>query len=150
MKKFISTLILLSLLVPLAGAAESQWATDLTKAIAQAKAENKTVLADFTGSDWCTFCIKLHKDVFETRPFADYAKKNLVLVEIDFPNKKAQSDAVKRTNQQLQEKYKVEGFPTVILFNGEGKEIGRETGSDGEGQKSYLARIDKLRNAAKK
>jgi protein disulfide-isomerase len=150
MKRLIWSVILAGALMPAARAAEAEWATDLNKALAQAKAENKTVLVDFTGSDWCGFCIKLHKDVFQTRQFTDYAKKNLVLVEIDFPRAKAQSEAVKRTNQQLQDKFKVEGFPTVILLNGQGKEIGRETGYDGEGQKSYLAKIEKMRGATKK
>ena len=107
-----------------AGAAELQWNTDLAKAQAQAKKENKLVMLDFTGSDWCGWCIKLNKDVFSTQEFADYAKKNLVLVEVDFPRHKELAANQKKANQALQEKYKIEGYPTIIVLNPEGKKLG--------------------------
>jgi len=107
-----------------AGAAELQWNTDLAKAQAQAKKENKLVMLDFTGSDWCGWCIKLNKDVFSTQEFADYAKKNLVLVEVDFPRHKELAADQKKANQALQEKYKIEGYPTIIVLNPEGKKLG--------------------------
>src|SRR5438128_6685853 len=91
-----------------AGAEELQWMTDLPKAQAKAKAENKLVMMDFTGSDWCGWCIKLNKEVFSKPEFAEYAKKNLVLVEVDFPTKKKQSPELKKANEGLQEKYKVD------------------------------------------
>ncbi len=107
-----------------AGAAELQWNTDLAKAQEQAKKENKLVMLDFTGSDWCGWCIKLNKDVFSTQEFADYAKKNLVLVEVDFPRHKELAADQKKANQALQEKYKIEGYPTIIVLNPEGKKLG--------------------------
>ena len=107
-----------------AGAAELQWNTDLAKAQEQAKKENKLVMLDFTGSDWCGWCIKLNKDVFSTQEFADYAKKNLVLVEVDFPRHKELAANQKKANQALQEKYKIEGYPTIIVLNPEGKKLG--------------------------
>ena len=107
-----------------AGAGELQWNTDLAKAQAQAKKENKLVMLDFTGSDWCGWCIKLNKDVFSTQEFADYAKKNLVLVEVDFPRHKELAADQKKANQALQEKYKIEGYPTIIVLNPEGKKLG--------------------------
>src|ERR1051326_4751371 len=73
-----------------AGAEELNWQTDLAKAQAQAKKENKLVMLDFTGSDWCGWCIKLNKEVFSKPEFVDYPKKNLVLVEVDFPRSKKQ------------------------------------------------------------
>src|SRR5256885_17104543 len=82
-----------------------KWLTDLPKAQEQAKAEKKLVMLDFTGSDWCGWCIKLHKEVFSQPEFSDYAKKNLVLVEVDFPRSKPQSEAQKKANQALQAKY---------------------------------------------
>src|SRR5437588_575571 len=98
-----------------AGAAESQWLTDLPKAQAKAKEEKKLVMLDFTGSDWCGWCIKLHKEVFSKPEFAEYAKKNLVLVEVDFPRQKEQPAELKKANQKLQEKYKIEGYPTLVV-----------------------------------
>src|SRR5213593_3012649 len=89
------------------GAEELNWLTDLPKAQAQAKKENKLVMLDFTGSDWCGWCIKLNKEVFSKSEFAEYAKKNLVLVEVDFPRRKAQSADQKKANEALQGKYNV-------------------------------------------
>src|SRR5207248_8724291 len=113
-----------ALLLQQAGAEELQWLTDLPKAQAKAKEEKKLVMLDFTGSDWCGFCIKLNKEVFSKPEFAEYAKKNLVLVEVDFPRSKKQSDDQKKANQALQKKYKIEGYPTIVVLNGEGKQVG--------------------------
>src|SRR5213594_730237 len=92
-----------------AGAEELQWLTDLPKAQAKAKEEKKLVLMDFTGSDWCGFCIKLNKEVFSKPEFQEYAKKNLVLVEVDFPTKKELSAELKKANAALKQKYGVNG-----------------------------------------
>jgi protein disulfide-isomerase len=107
-----------------AGAEELQWLTDLPKAQAQAKKENKLVMLDFTGSDWCGWCIKLNKDVFSKPEFIKYAKENLVLVEVDFPKRKQQSPDQKKANETLQEKYGITSLPTIIVLNGEGKKVG--------------------------
>jgi thioredoxin-related protein len=124
-------------------AAKGEWLTDLPKAQAQAKKESKLVLIDFTGSDWCGWCIKLDKEVFSTSEFHEYAKKNLVLVEIDFPHKKQQSPELKKTNRALAEKYKIEGYPTVIVLDGDGKKVG-ELGYMKGGPKAFTAELDKL------
>jgi len=125
-------------------AAELQWMTDAPKALAIAKAENKLVMLDFTGSDWCGWCIKLNKEVFSTPDFADYAAKNLVLVEVDFPRKKAQSAELKKANEELVRKYKIEGYPTIIVLNGEGKKVG-ELGYQAGGPKPFISQLDKLK-----
>jgi len=108
-----------------AAAADLEWHTDLAKATAKAKAENKLVMLDFTGSDWCGWCIKLNKEVFSTSEFAAFAEKNLVLVEVDFPRRKALSAEQKKANQSLQNKYKIEGYPTLIVLDAEGKQVGQ-------------------------
>ena len=127
-----------------AQAGELQWLTDLPKAQAQAKSENKMVLLDFTGSDWCGWCIRLHKEVFSQPEFAEYAKKNLVLVEVDFPRMKKLSDAQKAANDALQQKYKVQGYPTIIVLNGEGKQVG-ELGYMKGGPPAFIAELDKAK-----
>jgi thioredoxin-related protein len=123
-------------------AGEAQWLTDLTKAQAQAKAEKKMVLLDFTGSDWCGWCIKLNKEVFSKPEFEEYAKKNLVLVEVDFPRNKKMSEAQKKANDELAQKYKIEGYPTIILLNGEGRKLG-ELGYMRGGPKAFIAELEK-------
>jgi len=130
MKKLTLLLLAVSALLT-ATAAELNWLTDADKAKAQAKDENKLVLLDFTGSDWCGWCIKLNKEVFNTPEFAEYAKKNLVLVEVDFPRKKQLSDAQKSANEALGKKYSIKGYPTLILLDGEGKKLGELSYSDG-------------------
>jgi protein disulfide-isomerase len=141
MKKLLLTAVAaLSLGALTAQAAD--WQTDLPKAQAQAKAENKTVLLNFTGSDWCGWCIKLHKEVFSQPEFIEYAKKNLVLVEVDFPTKKKLSDAQKKANDALAKQYGIRGYPTIILLNGEGKKVG-ETGYVKGGPKAFIADVQK-------
>lgn len=120
----LAALLVLGLSVATVKAGEPEWTTDLAKAQAKAKAEKKMVMLDFTGSDWCGWCIKLHKEVFSTKEFADYASKNLVLVEVDFPRNKKQDEAEKKANRELAEKYKVKGYPTIIVLDADGKQVG--------------------------
>ena len=128
-----------------AGAAEPNWLTDLPKAQAKAKEENKQVLLDFTGSDWCGWCIKFNKEVLSTPEFADYAAKHLVLVEVDFPRKKEQSDELKKANKDLGSKYKVNGYPTFVVLNKEGKEVGRQVGYSAGGPTAFIAKLDEFK-----
>ena len=123
-------------------AEDSTWMTDLPKALEKAKAEKKTVLIDFTGSDWCGWCIKFKKDVLDTPEFAKYAKANLVLVELDYPRKKEQSEDVKKTNKELQKKYEVRGFPTFLLLSADGKELGKQVGYLEGGPAKFIAKLD--------
>lgn len=129
------------------GLAEVQWMTDLPAAQKKAKEEKKLVLMDFTGSDWCGWCIKLNKEVFNTKEFEDYAKDNLVLVELDFPSKKKQSAELKKANTALKEKYGANGFPTIVVLNSEGKQVWKQTGYMPGGPTAWIA---KLNDAKKK
>src|SRR5208283_362916 len=97
-------------------ATELMWRTSLPDALAQAKKENKQVLLNFTGSDWCPGCKLLEAGVFSKTEFSDYAQKNLVLVEVDFPAQKKQAAALAKANDALHEKYGVRGLPTLILL----------------------------------
>lgn len=126
-------------------AAEGQWLTDLSKAQAKAKTEKKLVLMDFTGSDWCPPCKALYKNVLSTPEFIDYAKKNLVLVEVDFPRSKPQAEELKKANQVLQEKFKIEGYPTIIVLDSEGKELSKEVGYGGDKPDQFIAKLEKLK-----
>ena len=126
-------------------AAEADWLTDLPKAQAQAKTENKIVLMDFTGSDWCGWCIKFKKEVLDTAAFQEYAAKNVVLVELDYPHKKVQADDLKKANAALKDHYKIEGFPTLIVLDKSGKEIGRQVGYEEGGPKAFIAKLEKFK-----
>jgi protein disulfide-isomerase len=122
-------------------AADLRWGTDLTGALAKAKSDNKMVVINFTGSDWCPWCIKFDKEALDTDQFAQYAKSHLVLVLADFPNSKPQSDALKTANAAMQKKYSVDGFPTLIVLNSDGKEIGRQVGYASGGSDAFIAEL---------
>jgi protein disulfide-isomerase len=136
--------ILLSWLATSAGAFAADWQTDYAKALEMAKSENKRVLLDFTGSDWCGPCIELKKQVFSRPDFRAYADKNLVLVEIDYPQRKKQSPELKQQNEKLSHQYGIDekGFPTVILLGPEGKKVREFSGYDGDNTAGMIAWIE--------
>ena len=118
------------------------WLTDLPKALDQAKTEHKLVLADFTGSDWCGWCMKLDKDTFSQPEFAEYAKKNLVLLQLDYPTKKPQSDDLKAANKALAKKYNIQGFPTLIAFKPDGTVAWQKDGYLEGGPQALITQLD--------
>ena len=130
-------------LLPVDLHAASIWLSDLPKAQAQAQAEGKHVLINFTGSDWCGWCIKLRKDVFLKPEFDAYARSNLVLVEVDFPKRKPQPPALQQTNRKLAEYFRVEGYPTLVLLDSRGTNIGKVSYGNG-GAKTFLAQVEKV------
>jgi thioredoxin-related protein len=113
MKKIILLTFLLLSSISLQAQEELTWHTDLTKATDISIKENKPLFLFFTGSDWCGWCIRLQNEVFKTPEFITWAKKNVVLVELDFPKRKEQADAIKMQNAQLQQQLQVRGYPTV-------------------------------------
>jgi len=120
---------------------EANWMTNYAKAVEQAKAQNKPILLDFTGSDWCGWCIKMKKESLDTTAFKQYADKNLILVEVDFPQNKPQADAVKSQNQQLQQKYKIDGYPCFVLVDKDGKKLGMQDGYLEGGPDAFIAML---------
>jgi thioredoxin-related protein len=114
------------------------WSDDYNAALATASKEHKNVLLDFTGSDWCGWCIRLKKETFDQPAFKEYADKNLILVEVDFPQGKSQSPEVKKQNNHLQEQYQVQGFPTLVLLDPQGKVIKQQSGYIPGGPKGFI------------
>ena len=127
-----------------AALAAAGWDDDYDKALAKAKTEKKMVLLDFTGSDWCGWCVKLDKEVFSKPEFKTYAKDNLVLVEVDFPHEKRQSKKLKEQNGKLQKDFGVSGFPTIIVLNAEGKQVGQLGYMEG-GPTAFIAKVNELK-----
>ena len=122
------------------------WKTYYTTALAQAAKEDKMVLLDFTGSDWCGWCIKLQKDTFSKSEFEKFAQESLVLVELDFPRGKTQSDELKKQNEELAEKFGVQGFPTLVLLDPQGKEATRNVGYLQGGPEAFIQWVESARN----
>lgn len=128
MKFHRSPFILLSLLISVMPVFAVGWGDDYKAALATGARESKNVLLDFTGSDWCGWCMKLKKETFDQKEFKDYADKNLVLVEVDFPQGKTLAPEIIKQNEQLQEQFHIQGFPTLVLLNPQGKIIKQESG----------------------
>jgi protein disulfide-isomerase len=119
------------------------WLTSLELAQAEAAKRKVPILVDFTESDWCGWCIKLDKEVFDTPVFAKYASENLVLLQIDFPRKKTQSAELKKQNEALLDKFGVRGFPTIILLDASGQLI-EKTSYKAGGAESYVKHLSGL------
>ncbi|WP_411826339.1 thioredoxin family protein [Luteolibacter sp. AS25] len=115
------------------------WQDNVDAAIELAKKENKSVLLEFTGSDWCPPCIMMQKEVFSKKDFYTKASEDFILVHLDFPNGDPE---LKEKNQPVAEKYAIEGFPTVILLDSEGKEFDRFFASEFPKVDPFLAHLD--------
>jgi len=119
------------------------WLTSVPDASAQAKKEHKLVLLNFTGSDWCSWCKKLDAEVFSKAEFSDYAKKNLVLVTVDFPQTKKLPADLAKANDALKDKYKIKGYPTIIILNpADNSVVWNQEGYLEGGPKVFTGKID--------
>lgn len=125
--------------------ADSAWLSDFRKAQAEAKASHKLLLLNFTGSDWCIWCKKLHAEVFTQPEFQSYAKDHLVLMTVDFPRGNPLTPEVKKQNVDLAVKYGIEGFPTIVVLNDEGKQVGA-LGYQPGGASAFVTELQKLPN----
>ena len=141
MKKILFLLIVIGFIFSNAiHAKDSSWIEDFEKAKTKAQLENKYILINFSGSDWCKWCIKLSNEVFSKQSFQDYAKGNLILLLADSPRFKNQDQKTKNQNQALIQKYGVRGYPTVVLLNPTGKLIGMTGYMDG-GADNYIEHL---------
>ena len=121
----------------------ANWLTDLSEVQAQAEKEGKPILMDFTGSNWCGWCIKLKKEVFSQSTFIDYANENLILMTVDFPRGVEQGESLVDQNYKLMEKYRVDSFPTIILVDAQG-EVLAKTGYRRGGPENYIEHLKSL------
>jgi len=116
------------------------WLTDVDEAIALAKKENKAVMLEFTGSDWCPPCMMMKREVFSKEEFMKGASEKFVLVHLDFPRGNAE---LREKNQPLAEKYKIEGYPTIVLLDSNGKEFSRFIASQYRTVETFLEQLNK-------
>ena len=125
--------------------AESDSLTDYKKAQQEAKAGNKFLLLDFTGSDWCGWCKKFDREILLQPEFKDYARNNLVIVELDFPRAKSQTPELRKQNRELAQQYEIVGFPTIVVLNADGQKLWRYDGYFPDGPAAFIAQLQKLR-----
>ena len=118
------------------------WTDDYDAALKQAAAEKKHVLVDFSGSDWCGWCKRLDKEVFDTDVFRKGAAKSFVLLMVDSPrDKELLSEKAKKQNPELVKKFKIRGFPTVLVLDAKG-EVVHQTGYRPGGPENYLKMLE--------
>lgn len=120
-----------------------EWTSDFEAALKASAETGRPILADFTGSDWCPWCLKLDSEVFSTDEFRKFAKDNVILFVADFPNEKQLPPALVAQNKKLAEKYSIQGFPTVLILDSKGKELGR-TGYRRGGAVAYVEHLKSL------
>jgi len=135
---------LAALLAAGAASAGELWTENAAEAMAQAAREKKDLLMDFTGSDWCGWCKKLEAEVFGQPAFQAEAPKHFVFLKLDFPHQRPLSAETKQQNADLQAKYGVRGYPTIILADATGKQYAK-TGYKAGGADAYLKHLDELR-----
>ncbi|OQY38387.1 MAG: hypothetical protein B6226_03740, partial [Candidatus Cloacimonetes bacterium 4572_65] len=115
---------------------ELVWLENYEEALQLASKENKLVLIDFTGSDWCIWCKRLKAEVFTQEAFKKYAAENLVLLELDFPSTfKDLPQEVQAERRSLATKYEIKGYPTILLTDASGKVVARTGYQDGGPEK---------------
>jgi rhodanese-related sulfurtransferase len=119
------------------------WLTGLAQAQLRAKAEGKSVLLFFHGSDWCPACVEMQRQVFDSPEFREFARRALILVDVDFPEKHKQAESLRQANLALKAKFNLssvpdEGFPTIVLLNAAGQTVFQETGYNGGGPAAIL------------
>lgn len=119
------------------------WTEDFAAAKKTAAKEDKDLLLNFSGSDWCGWCQKLDKEVFDHESFTPKATKEYVPVKLDFPRNAPQSDEIKKQNRALQRTYGVSGFPTILLTDADG-EVYARTGYQKGGPEKYLTHLAEL------
>jgi len=112
------------------------WLTSYKKALAESKRSGKPVMADFTGSTWCGFCIALKREVFSKPEFKRWAKQNVVLLELDYPRPGSRKRP-SRELSSLAQRYGVRGYPTILFLNAKGAVLGK-TGYVRGGVKVWL------------
>ncbi len=119
------------------------WMTDFTEAKRLAGAENKGLVLDFTGSDWCPWCMRLDREVFATPEFQAFARQHLILVKVDFPAHHVQSPQERRQNEQLATSFGVDAFPTVWVLDAQGRRLGT-LGYEPGGPSPFLANLSRM------
>jgi thioredoxin-related protein len=141
MKTLVATAV--AAIITLTSASAATWLTDLKAAQDQARSQNKLILVNFTGSDWCSWCIRLKNEVFSKPEFASFADQNVILLEVDFPRRKPMSPDAKKANGKLADHYQVNGYPTVHLMDADGQSFG-QTGYLPGGPSAFVAKIKSI------
>lgn len=120
------------------------WLNNFETAKERATAQGKDILVDFSGSDWCGWCIKLNKEVFDTPAFKTAAPQRFILMEADFPRDESKVPPdIAQQNAALRDAFNVQGYPTILLLDAQGRPYAQTGYRDG-GPAAYLAHLEQL------
>ena len=119
---------------------EKIWLTDVSQAIEQSKVSGNPIFVFFTGKEWCSWCKKLERQVLSKDSFINYAKENLVLLELDFPRGRRN---LPQKQIELARKFNIKGYPTVILMDSSTNKIAK-TGYEAMSPEQYVDHIKAL------
>ena len=125
----------------------ANWSGNFNETAKVAKASNKLILINFSGSDWCGPCIRLKNEIFVTEVFEKFASENLLLVKADFPRQKKNKlpDAQVKLNETLAERYNKDGkFPFTLLVNSEGKILKTWDGLPKENAEQFVKQLETI------
>jgi thioredoxin-related protein len=145
-----AALALLALLTAFAAAADKAapppgWLARYAEALKASKESGRPILAAFTASDWSPNCVKQEQEVFATEAFKKWAAENVVLLVLDFPDRKPQDAAIKAQNKDLKARFKIATFPTLVFLSTAGEEIGRLDGyAPGTGVEKWLEKANPI------
>jgi len=144
MKSILCVLSLMFASATLSLAGDAAWTTDWEGAKTRSKAENKPILIYLTGSDWCTWCMKMEKEIISQKEFMDFARANFVLMEADFPRKKELAAPLKAQNALLKKEYLNGGYPTMYVLDADGKKISEDLGELKLGPAAFVEKLKEL------
>lgn len=143
--------LLIGFLLALSGCSENNerpkrtslhdWKESFPEAVQLSASTGKPIFAFFTGSNWCGYCKALSAEILETDAFAEWAEENLIMLELDFPTNYEQTAEIKDQNKQLAKMYAVQGYPTIIVMDSNGRPI-IQLGYEKVTPADYIAKID--------
>jgi thiol:disulfide interchange protein len=128
------------------------WLNDFSQAQSEARQSSKFILINFSGSDWCTPCIHMHKTIFESAFFETFATKKLVLLNADFPrlSKHKLTKDQQKKNDELAEQFNPSGkFPLTLLLNSDGKVLQTWEGDPNESAEKFVEEINSMMNGSR-
>jgi thioredoxin-related protein len=128
----------------------SNWETNFEKAKTIASKEHKYILLNFSGSDWCGPCIRMHKELFDNESFKQFAGEKLVMVNADFPRQKKNQLAkdLQKQNDQLADKYNSKGsFPFTAILDAKGNVLRSWDGLPKESADEFLQEVKEVTEA---
>ena len=124
-------------------AAEISWQQNFDQALAMAKKEHRPLFLYFTGSDWCIWCKKMDREILESPTFQQALAKKLIFVKVDFPSTTELPPSIREQNEQLKNRFHIEGFPTVILLD-PNQNIIATLGYDPGGAKAFASAVEEI------